>query len=233
VIEMVFFDAGDTILHPHPSFAELFSQVCAESDVGVTPEQVEEVQSRLAPHLIDLAEDTGVKNPSFSLEGSRVFWGFLYRRFLREWGIEDDALAEALRLKFSDRSSYLLFDDVLPVLRRLRSDGYRLGLISNFEGWLEERLVELEAGPLFDTSVISGFVHIEKPDPRIYLLALEEAGVEADRAVHVGDSVTLDVAPAQSVGMHPVLLDRSGRYPQPEVAAIKSLEELPPLLATL
>ncbi len=233
MIEIVFFDAGDTLLHPHPSFAGLFSQVCAESGVSIAPEQVQEVQDRLAPHLIDLAEDTGVKNPSFSDEDSRIFWGFLYRRFLKEWGIEDDVLAEALRTKFSDRSSYMLFDDVLPVLQRLQEDGYRLGLISNFEGWLEERLVELEVGPLFDTSVISGFVQIEKPDPRIYELALERAGVEPERAVHVGDSPRLDVAPARSVGMHTVLIDRLSRYPDLDAATIKSMEELPPLISKL
>jgi putative hydrolase of the HAD superfamily len=233
MIEIVFFDAGDTILHPYPSFAGLFSQVCAESGVAITPEEVEEVQARLAPHLIDLAEDTGVKNPSFSPEDSRVFWGYLYRRFLKEWGIEDERLAECLRVKFSDRSSYMLYDDVVPVLRRLERDGYRLGLISNFEDWLEERLVELEVGPLFDTSVISGFVQIEKPDPRIYELALEKAGVAADEALHVGDSPRLDVEPARSVGMHTVLIDRFGRYPDADTPSIKSLEELPPLVTKL
>lgn len=233
MIEVVFFDAGDTILHPHPSFADLFSQVCLESGVPITPDQVQEVQTRLAPHLVDLAEDTGVKHPSFSDEDSRVFWGFLYRRFLREWGIEDETLAETLRLKFSDRSSYMLFDDVVPVLQRLHDEGYRLGLISNFEGWLEERLVELEVGPLFETAIISGFVQIEKPDPRIYLLALERAGVEPDHAVHVGDSPRLDVDPARSVGMKTVLLDRAGRYPDSGSATIKSLEDLPPLLSKL
>lgn len=233
MIEIVFFDAGDTILHPDPSFAGLFSQVCAESGVAVTPEEVEEVQGRLAPHLIDLAEDTGVKNPSFSPEDSRVFWGYLYRRFLREWGIEDEALAESLRVKFSDRSSYMLFDDVVPVLRSLQRDGYRLGLISNFEDWLEERLVELEVGPLFDTSVISGFVQIEKPDPRIYELALATAGVEPERAVHVGDSLRLDIEPAKSVGMHTVLIDRLGRYPEAGTASISSLEELPKVVSKL
>ena len=55
MIDIVFFDAGDTILRPYPSFAGLFSQVCAESGVSISAEQVEEVQTKLAPHLIDLA----------------------------------------------------------------------------------------------------------------------------------------------------------------------------------
>lgn len=231
-IEVVFFDAGETLLGPHPSFHELFSQVCKEHGYDVSAARVQKVQTALAPQLIDLGEDTGVDNPSFSSEASQKFWGYLYARFLRELDIRDLDLAEALLERFSDSSSYMLFPDALPVLRDLHAKGYRLGLISNFEQWLEERLVELEVGQLFDVSIISGFVRIEKPDPAIYSLALERAGVHPQRAVHVGDSMSMDVEPAASVGMHTVLLDRSGRHPTTSVVRIESLHELPPLLTT-
>jgi putative hydrolase of the HAD superfamily len=232
-IEVVFFDAGDTLLGPHPSFPELFSQVCAERGYDVPSELVVRVQNELAPQLIDLAEDTGVDNPSFSREASNKFWGYLYKRFLEALDIEDADLAQALLHRFSTGSSYMLFDDVLPTLRGMHAQGYRLGLISNFEQWLEERLIELEVGQLFDVSVISGFVMIEKPDPAIYELALERAQVEPGKAVHVGDSMSMDVEPARSVGIHPVLLDRRGRYPDSEVLRIESLEELPGVVANL
>ncbi|MGH2791121.1 MAG: HAD family hydrolase [Actinomycetota bacterium] len=232
-IEVVFFDAGETLLGPHPSFHELFSKVCEERGYKVSPERVLKVQNALAPHLLDLSEDTGVRNPSFSSEASQKFWGYLYARFLRELEIRDLDLAAALLERFSDSSSYMLFPDALPVLRELHTRGYRLGLISNFEQWLEERLVELEVGQLFDVSVISGFVMIEKPDPAIYSLALERAGVAPERALHVGDSMSMDIEPAGSVGMHTVLLDRSGRYREETVLRIESLQELPPLLEKL
>jgi putative hydrolase of the HAD superfamily len=232
-IEVVFFDAGDTLLGPHPSFHELFSRVCKEHGYDVSAERVQRVQSALAPHLIDLAEHTGVQNPSFSSEESQRFWGYLYARFLRELDIRSLDLAVALLERFSDSSSYMLFPDALPVLHDLHTKGYRLGLISNFEQWLEERLVELEVGQLFDVSVISGFVKIEKPDPAIYSLALERAGVQPQRAVHVGDSMSMDVEPAASVGMCTVLLDRLGRHRTTSVPRIESLQELPPLLEKL
>ena len=232
-IEVIFFDAGDTLLGPHPSFPELFSQVCEEHGYDVPPEVVVRVQSELAPNLIDLAEDTGVDNPSFSSEESRRFWGYLYIRFLSELDITDSDLAAALLERFSTSSSYMLFEDVLATLRRLHERGYRLGLISNFEQWLEERLIELEVGRLFDVSVISGFVKIEKPNPAIYELALQRAKVEPARAVHVGDSMINDIEPAVAVGMHAVLLDRAGRYPDSRVPRIESLEELPGVVAKL
>lgn len=233
MIEVVFFDAGDTILHPHPSFHELFSQVCAERGLEIAPADVLAVQSRLAPHLIDLAEEAGVTNPSFSEESSRAYWGYLYGRLLAELGIVDEDLAAALLTRFSTGASYRLFDDVLPVMRVLHEEGNRLGLISNFEQWLEERLLELEIGNLFDVSVISGAVQIEKPDVAIYELALKRAGVEPEHALMVGDSPSKDVEPATAVGMTAVLLDRVSRYPQASGYRITSMEELPALVAKL
>jgi putative hydrolase of the HAD superfamily len=234
VIEIVFFDAGETLVYPHPSFAELFSQVCMERGRDIPAREVDRVRSLLAPHLVDLAEETGVANPSFSPDESRRFWSHLYRRFLAEMDIEDDELVAALYARFSQASSYKLYDDALPALRELAEGGYRLGLISNFEGWLEEMLVELQVGHLFDVTVISGIERVEKPDVAIYERALERAGVEGRRAVHVGDSPGLDVEPACAAGMHAVLLDRTVRYEHIEgVKRIDTLKDLPTLVAKL
>ncbi|MFN2525105.1 MAG: HAD family hydrolase [Actinomycetota bacterium] len=233
VIEIIFFDAGETILHPHPSFPELFADIVNRRGYSIATQDIAEVQERLAPHLVDLAEETGIEHgPSLSPTASRTFWTYLYRRFLAEVGVEDESLADELYAIFSSTSSYRLFDDVLPALAELEAAGYRLGLISNFEGWLEKILVELEVGHLFDVSVISGVEGVEKPDPRIYEIALQRAGVLAENAMHVGDSPKLDVEPASSVGISVVLLDRAGRYPEVS-PRITSLEDLPPLMPTL
>lgn len=237
MIEVVFFDAGETLLHPHPSFAELFASTCTERGHEVSPDDVQRVQDELAPHLTDIAEEEmegeGPLGASLSPVVAERFWTALYRAFLARLGINDRDTAAALYRVFSSASSYALFDDVHPVLDALAGDGYRLGLISNFEDWLEEMLVGLEVRHRFDTVVISGVVGVEKPDPRIYKLALEQAGVEAGRAVHIGDSPANDVEPAREVGINAVLLDRTGRYPSSGYPTIASLEGLPAVLEEL
>lgn len=233
-IEIVFLDAGETILYPHPSFSELFARVVSEAGVAVSAEDVEAVRRRLAPHLVDIVEDSGAEGGvSLSEESSRTFWTFLYRRFLQELGHEDEALVARLFEVFSRTSTYRLYDDVLPTLNELSERGYRLGLISNFERWLEEMLVELEVGHVFDVAVISGIEGVEKPDASIYRRALDKAGVGPERAVHVGDSPGLDVSPARSVGIATVLLDRLDRYSGHDGPRIASLKELPDLLSKL
>lgn len=233
-IEMVFFDAGETLLRPYPSFVELFSSTCKAHGVSVESEEVARIRADLAPHLLELAEESGVDKPSLFPERSFEFWGYVYRRFLAERGIEDETLVQRLFDVFSDIHSYKLYDDSLPALMELQDRGFRLGLISNFEGWLEKLLIELEVGDLFDTTVISAVEGIEKPDPAIYLLALERAEISAEVCAMVGDSPGNDAAPAAEVGMRPILLDRAGVHETVDVyPRVQSLQELPYLLANL
>jgi putative hydrolase of the HAD superfamily len=231
VIEIVFFDAGETILHPHPSFAELFASTCHRHGIEIKADDVKLAQERLAPHLLEIGDESGIENPSLSAEASYRFWTYLYRRLLQELNLDEKLAGELYRV-FSDSRSYKLFDDVKPAFEKLEELELRLGLISNFEGWLEKLLVELEIGHVFDVSVISGVEGVEKPDPRIYELALQKAGVDPQVSVHVGDSVRFDIDPARSAGMKVVLLDRVGRYEGATACpTISSLEELPMLIS--
>jgi putative hydrolase of the HAD superfamily len=233
VIKVVFFDAGDTILRPYPSFPELFAMTLGQQGIDVDPRDVEPVLYGRVKDLATIAREAGVMNASTSAEGSQRMWTYLYEGCLRDLGIEDMALAKELYRVFSDSSSYRLFDDVLPTLRHLSNHGYKLGLISNFEGWLEEMLVELEVGHLFDVTVISGIEGVEKPDERIFELAVNRAGIEPSEGVHVGDAPKMDVEPATNVGLHAVLLDRFNRHPPQQWPTIRSLEELPGIVAKL
>jgi putative hydrolase of the HAD superfamily len=162
-----------------------------------------------------------------------MFWSFTYRRFLGELGIEDEDLIGKLLARFSSFESYRLYDDVKPTLDAIEAAGYRIGLISNFDSWLEKMLIEMEVGHVFDPSVISGLVGVEKPDPRIYEIAVERARVPAARCVHVGDSPTTDMEPAKAVGITPIMIDRPGRYPEARYARIRELGGLLPLISEM
>jgi putative hydrolase of the HAD superfamily len=233
MIKVVFLDAGETILHPYPSWPELFATTCAQRGFEVAPEEVGPVLYGMLRSWSDVAADAGVNSPSLSDEGSYRFWTFVYRRCLEGLGIGDPSLPDDLYKVFTDSATYRLYEDALPTIDALRGSGYRVGLISNFEGWLEEMLVELKVGDVFDISVISGLVGVEKPDVRIYELALESAAVQPDAAVHVGDSVALDVEPAVAAGMQAVLLDRAGRHVDHPGPRVRTLTELPALVAHL
>lgn len=86
------------------------------------------------------------------------------------------------------------------VARRLRAAGVKVAVLSNSEGRLAELFDELGWAGDFDAIIDSGKVGVEKPDARIFALALERLGVAAEHAVHIGDSWPADVAGALAAG---------------------------------
>ena len=229
-LQAVFFDAGETLVYPHPSFAELFADVLREQGHPLDPAEVQRVVHVSSDRFNELMGSEEAVNWSTSPERSRALWDSVYRMFLSETGAPErdhDRLVRALYERFSDLASYRLHPDVLPTLERLRGTDLVLGLISNFEDWLERLLEALQVGRFFEVTVISGIEGVEKPDPRIFRIALERAGVPAEASLYVGDNPVFDVKAAESVGMRAVLIDRRGRHQDAAVTSIASLEDLP------
>ena len=86
-----------------------------------------------------------------------------------------------------------------PLLERLRSR-YRLGVIANQPPGTHGRLTGFGLLGYFDVCVSSGDVGIEKPDPAIFHLALEQAGCSPAESLMIGDRLDNDVRPAKELG---------------------------------
>ena len=123
------------------------------------------------------------------------------------------------------------FDDVLPAIDILKSQGLTLGLISNMNRDGADLMESMGLTPYLDFAVTSMEVGAEKPHAPIFYAALRKARVDPDQAVHVGDQLTSDVEGATAVGINPVLLDRDGNHLDYDgCPRIESLMELPALL---
>ena len=132
---------------------------------------------------------------------------------LRQWGIDDLALAhceaifEALRVRIPE--SRPLFDDVLSTLRILQERGFLLGIVSNrhWGGTLfREDLQTLGLLGFFDLRhiAISVDLGIRKPNPAIFLHALNALNVAPEEAVMVGDSLLSDIVGGKMLGLFTV-----------------------------
>lgn len=231
----VFLDAGETLLSPHPSFEEVFCAVLGEVGHEVIPGEVSKALGELTSNFTDYLDLTGMSTWSTSAEASRRFWGMLYAQLLEGLGVSDSdqKLADAVYSKFTSYDSYRLFDDSRPALDALRGAGLAVGLISNFEGWLEGMLTQMGVADSFDPMIISGKEGVEKPDPAIFNLALERGGHGAEETAYVGDHPRVDVEASKAAGMTGILIDRKGRHPDFDGHRIESLSDLLPLLETI
>jgi putative hydrolase of the HAD superfamily len=233
-VSAVFFDAGETLLAPEPSFARRIHLVVAEQ--GETLEE-----AAIATAFATVIGRVIWPGTWGDEAAQRAFWTGFYTDVLAQAGARGDHahLAGALYESLTDPANYKLFPDTLPVLDDLAGRGLTLGVVSNWEPWLAEVLRLQRIHDRFATVAVSGVLGVSKPDPAIFHAALAEAGVTASETVYVGDSPTADVEGALAAGLRPVLLDRHGRFPDGAGAAgtdgapvprITTLTELLPLL---
>lgn len=134
-------------------------------------------------------------------------------------GIGDDQLetAAALIEEVMISTPWVAVDGAADALWALSGAGYQLAVVSNASGTVAQQLEEhricsvtTDGLPRVGVVVDSHLVGIEKPDPRIFHLALEALDVDPARSLYVGDTVKFDVLGAQAAGLHPVHLDPFG-----------------------
>jgi putative hydrolase of the HAD superfamily len=118
-------------------------------------------------------------------------------------------------------------------LRALAASGVRLGIISNADGLIGQRLAEaeiLQVGPgvgvPVECVIDSGAVGVMKPDPKIFRLALDAMGIDAPEAWYVGDMPGIDVVGARAAGLHPVVMDPFQLHLDADYSRASSLAEL-------
>jgi len=143
------------------------------------------------------------------------------------------------------------YADARPALEAARDRGERVIVVSNWDASLADVLARVGLEPLLDGVVTSADAGVRKPQRQIFERALELAGVPAERAVHVGDSLEEDVAGARAAGIAAVWVNRphpprqpgppgfspapgpSAMSGAPEVATITGLSELGAAILTL
>ena len=150
------------------------------------------------------------------------------RRHAREAGYPESMAQEAFAVFYRVRNEVTLYDDAVPALERLHAR-FRLFAISNGNA----DLAAIGLARFFEHALAARDAGMLKPDPRIFGLLLQRAGLGPERVVHVGDDVIADVEGARRAGVTPVWLNRAGeQWPTaaPPPLTVCSLAELPDLL---
>lgn len=99
------------------------------------------------------------------------------------------------------------------VLLKLR-ERYTLAVVTNGPPTLQwPKLRKFDIESLVDHVVVSGDLGHHKPDPAIFEHVLEQAGVEAAHAAHVGDSIHSDIAGARAAGLTAIWCPPKHREP--------------------
>lgn len=218
-ITHLFFDAGNTLVFVNMG---VVSHALAQREVFLPPEELwrgEHRARRLVDHPQIVARSTDAAR-----------WELYFRTILRECGVDREDLVrsvlEDLRRYHEERNLWEVVPPEVPlVLERLRKR-YRLAVVSNSNGTVRSKLWRVGLAPYFDVIVDSQEERVEKPDPRIFWIAMERAGARPGRSLHVGDFYHIDVVGARAAGMEAVLLDPGDVHGDKPVRRIDSIQRL-------
>ncbi|MEW6554818.1 MAG: HAD family hydrolase [Actinomycetota bacterium] len=228
-IKAVFFDAGNTLLLPHPSVEEVCVEVLAGRGLHPPLEDLRRGMEQAERYY----EARYWSDDTFwaSEKEAAAMWSEMYGLAMAEAGVEDSLeLGRLLYDEFGNGDRWTLFPDVIPAMRELHGMGIRMGIVSNWDARLPGLCHHLGLSRYLEFVISSANLGQIKPEASIFRSALGRVGIEAGEAVHVGDHYYADVLGARSAGIHPVLLDRWGWSSNPDCTVVRSLEELPGLV---
>lgn len=229
MIKAIFFDWFNTLARYEPPREELHSQALREFGIEVSPEKILPGVLTADTYFFDENANSPVEKRDRK-ERAEVYTRY-QKIILSEAGVKAD---QELLAKVANKVEQLfkgitftLFDDVLSTLETLKEQRFTLGLLTNLAQDMSPLCHKLGLESYLDFVVTSQQVGADKPEPPIFLAALDRAKVEASQAVHVGDQYKLDVVGARRVGINPILIDRYDLYPEvSDCSRIRDLTEL-------
>jgi HAD superfamily hydrolase (TIGR01549 family) len=240
-VKAVFFDVGWTLSYPQRSLWDIFAEVIREGGVETTSEEVEAtVHSVISRHRERAISEflDGAEYTDSDEEFEALFLAMGHLMFNKS-GLEGDpdAFTRDVLERFWLLENWAVYPDVVDAIERLRARQIRIGILSNATSAMVGFLEEIGLLKYFDFCVVSAIVGTKKPDRRIFEGALEQAGVEAANAAHVGDMYLEDILGARNVGVRPFLIDRgrnslfpsfpeAAEHPPEEVEIVRGLDPM-------
>lgn len=225
-VRAVFLDAGNTLLFPQ---LERLAQDLEAAGFPMRPEQFHQAE-RAGKKKLDEVLWPQIRERRVPRTSNNAYWEYYLSALsdLLEVPAETRAAAiDRVIAGFSDIHTWSkVLPDTIPTLRKLKSAGYYLAVISNSDGSVEGELERAGLSEYMEFVIDSSVVGVEKPHPEIFQMALERSGTKPAEAVYVGDTHPTDIGGAELAGLRGILIDCVGAYPDATCPRITRLSEL-------
>ena len=213
-IQAVTFDVGGTLIGCWPSVGHIYA----------------EVADRFGHHNL---------SPTLLNRRFKTAWGRLkdFRHTRQQWSalvdetfhgmiqpLPSKTFFAELYERFSQPDAWHIFEDVIPTLQGLRSRGFKLGVVSNWDDRLRPLLRKLKLDRFFTAIVVSCELGAPKPAALMFHSACAALNCPTANTLHVGDSREMDFEAARRAGLQGLWLRRGAK--RIEAHSILSLSEL-------
>jgi putative hydrolase of the HAD superfamily len=220
VLKTVFLDAGGVLLFPNWHRIE---DALARHGVTVSAEAL----SRAEPRARRILDDGGTIGATTDASRGWLFFDLILEQAGVPRSAQTAAALAELHLYHQAHNLWELVPaEVVPALTALRQRGLTLVVVSNANGTLRKHMERIGLTSLFDVVLDSCEEGVEKPDPRLFQIALTRSASDPASTIHVGDIYQVDVVGARAAGIRPVLLDETNLRPDVDCDRVSSLREL-------
>ena len=220
----IFFDFGDTLASTDPPFIIRIAMSMREAGLDISDKEFE-VKYVEADYKLYLKHKLrGGMTPK---DYSNWFLPILYESLPIETDIQE--FRQRVRTAMSGiEFTRVALPGAVDLLEDLKSKGYTLGVISNNDGFTENKCREVGINSYFDFMLDSTNLNMIKPDPRIFRHALSQAQLSPEEVVHIGDMYGSDVMGAHNAGLDAIWLNsrKVDSLSADEVKQINKLAEL-------
>ena len=224
-IKAVFFDAADTLFYIKDGLGNTYAEPAKKYGVDPDPGQLRKAFGKYFPAAPPLAFEAETEEELKTLE--KQWWYDVVHKVYSDIGMFDqfddyfNDLFEVFRT-----SAWEIFPETSEVLTRIKTRGYKIIVVSNFDSRVYDVCRGMNILGHFDDFVISSESGYAKPSIEIFQLALERNKLIPAECVHIGDNYMNDFVCPTSIGMNAIFLDRENKHPDKSIARIKDLNEL-------
>lgn len=194
-IKVILFDAANTLIYK-PDLYDKIINVLKIYGFNINRKELI-TRHKILSEIINFPDRT-----------SKEFYNFFNSELLIILGIiPREEILDSLFVE----CSYLpwkVFEDVIY----LKDIKVKKAVLSNFNSSLEKLLQDLIGENLFSEMIVSEKEKVRKPDLDFYQLALNKLGVLPSEILYIGDSLKLDIIPAQKLGINTLIIDRDNLY---------------------
>lgn len=228
-IKTILFDLDGTLRHSIPAGGDVFVEYT--KTLGLSISEEESIRAARWEHYY-WANSLELKIDFETYKSEdRDFWKNYARRHLVALGASNtqaEELAPMLNQYMFDHYKFesVVYPEIPDVLAKLKDEKYRLGVVSNRDRPFGDELIKLGLSEFFEFSLAGGEVKSFKPEPGIFLAALERVDSTPQESIYVGDNYFADVIGSRRAGLMPVLYDPRGLFPEAGCPTITSFDQL-------
>ena len=219
-VDAVLLDAGGVLLLPDP---DAIRREVAALGAAVVPDD----ETCRRAHYVSMRELDRL---------GEADWVAVDRALCGALGLADSLIDDALEgmERVYIEWPWVPIHGAAEALRAIEGRGLPIAVVSNATGTMEQQLaghlicsVDGDICARVEVVIDSHVVGVEKPDPKIFDLALDQLDVARERCIYAGDTVYFDVNGARAAGLIPVHVDPLGLCPGvDDHDHVRSLEQL-------